>query len=70
MESKIVGFILLVVGGLAMARPDVFMRFQIWTQRIIMGAKYEPGQRTYKIMRFVGVIFTLLGFLAIVGILK
>jgi len=70
MESKIVGFILLVVGGLAMVRPDVFMRFQIWTQRIIMGAKYEPGQRTYKIMRFVGVIFTLLGFLAIVGILE
>jgi len=70
MESKIVGFILLVVGGLAMVRPDVFMRFQIWTQRVIMGAKYEPSQRTYKIMRFVGVIFTLLGFLAIVGILK
>ena len=70
MESKIVGFILLVAGGLMVVKPDILIRFQIWTQRVIMGAKYEPGQRTYKIMRFVGVIFTLLGFLAIVGILK
>ena len=70
MESKIVGFILLVAGGLMVVRPDILIRFQIWIQRIIMGATYEPGQRTYKIMRFVGVIFTLLGFLAIVGILK
>jgi len=70
MESKIVGFILLVIGGLNVARPDILIRFQIWTQRIIMGAKYEPSQRTYKITRFIGVLFVLLGLLAITGILK
>jgi len=70
MESKIIGFILLVIGGLNIIRPNILVHFQIRIQRVIMGAKYEPGQRTYKIMRFVGVIFTLLGFLAIVGILK
>ena len=69
MESQIVGFILLVAGGLMAVRPDILMRFQIWTQRIIMGAKYEPSQRTYKITRFMGVLFVLLGLLAIVGIL-
>ena len=69
MESQIVGFILLVAGGLMAVRPDILMRFQIWTQRIIMGAKYEPSQRTYKIIRFMGVLFVLLGLLAIVGIL-
>ncbi|HEY4510148.1 MAG TPA: hypothetical protein VJC15_04170 [Candidatus Paceibacterota bacterium] len=70
MEAKIIGFILLVIGGLSAARPDILIRFQIWTQRVVMGATYEPGQRTYKIMRFVGVILALVGFLAIVGILK
>ena len=70
MESKIVGFILLVAGGLMVVRPDILIRFQIWTQRVIMGAKYEPSQRTYKIARFIGVLFVLLGLLAITGILK
>lgn len=70
MESKIIGFILLVVGGFLVVRADIFMRFQIWTQRIIMGAKYEPSQRTYKITRFIGVLFVLLGFLAIVGFIE
>jgi len=70
MESKIVGFILLVAGGLMVVRPDILIRFQIWTQRVIMGAKYEPSQRTYKITRFIGVLFVLLGLLAIMGILK
>ena len=68
MESKIVGFILLVMGGLSVVRPDILMRCQIWNQRVIMGAKYEPGPRTYKIVRFMGVLFMLLGFLAIAGI--
>ena len=70
MESKIVGFILLVAGGLMVVKPDILIRFQIWTQRVIMGAKYEPSQRTYKIARFIGVLFVLLGLLAITGILK
>ena len=70
MESKIVGFILLVIGGLTVVRPDILMRFQIWTQRVIMGAKYEPSRRTYSVMRFMGVIFVLMGFLAITGLIE
>ncbi|MBI2109165.1 MAG: hypothetical protein HYT93_03230 [Parcubacteria group bacterium] len=70
MESTIVGFILLVAGGLMVVRPDILIQFQIWTQRVIMGAKYEPSQRTYNITRFIGVIFVLLGFLAIVGFIE
>jgi len=70
MESQIIGFIFLVIGGLAVARTDILMRFQIWTQRVIMGAKYEPSRRTYNITRFLGILFVLLGFLAIVGFLE
>lgn len=70
MESKIIGFIFLAIGGLGVARPDISMRFQIWTQRVLMGAKYEPSRRTYTITRFMGVLFVLLGFLAIAGLIK
>ena len=39
------------------------VRFQVWTQRAIMGAQYVPSQRTYTAMRIVGL------FLVIVGII-
>lgn len=69
-ESQIVGFILLVVGGLNVVRPDILIKFQIWTQRVIMGARYEPSTRTHKIVRIMGVAFVALGFFAITGVVK
>ena len=65
-----VGFILMVFGGLQAVRPDIMMRFQIWTNRVVMGAKYEPSARTYKIVRWFGVFFVLLGLLVITGATK
>lgn len=69
-ESQIVGLILLIVGGLNVVRPELLLRFQTWSQRVIMGAKYEPGQRTYKVVRIIGAVFMVLGLLAITEILK
>ncbi|MDO8571521.1 MAG: hypothetical protein Q7R79_02490 [bacterium] len=68
MESRIVGFMLLVVGGLNVVRPDILMRFQIWSNRVIMGAKYEPSARTYLIVRITGSVFILLGLLALTNL--
>ena len=70
MEQTIVGFILLVFGGLNAVRPDVLMRFQIWSQRVIMGAKYEPSHRTYTVIRIFGGVFIVLGLLVITGAIK
>ena len=67
MEQYAVGFILMVFGALQAIRPDIMMRFQIWTNRVIMGAKYEPSERTYKITRFFGAFFMVLGLLVIKG---
>lgn len=67
MEQLVVGFILFIVGGLNAVRPDFLMRFQIWTQKYIMGAEYIPSSRTYKIMRFFGVVMVILGLLVLVG---
>ncbi|MDP4020585.1 MAG: hypothetical protein Q8P58_00880 [Candidatus Adlerbacteria bacterium] len=62
------GFIVLLLGGLMAMRPDLMMRFQIWTQKVIMSAQYIPSQRTYTIMRLMGVGIVVIGLAIIVGI--
>lgn len=61
------GMVLLVLGGLYVARPDLLVRLQIWMQKVVMGAKYEPSQRTYKVMRILGTGFVVLGLVVIAG---
>jgi hypothetical protein len=70
MKYQIIGLILLCIGGFMAIRPDITVRFQIWTQRVIMGAKFEPSQRTRKAVRFIGVFIVLLGFAIMIGLLK
>lgn len=69
-ESQIVGLVLLILGGLQVVRPDLMIRYQVWSQRVIMGAKYEPSDRTYKVVRIIGVLILLLGFLAVTGAIE
>jgi hypothetical protein len=70
MERVFVGFILMVIGGLYTVRPDLLLKFQVWTQRTIMGAKYVPSKKTYKIVRYFGILFLILGLFVITGIFK
>jgi len=67
MEQTLVGFILLAIGGLNVVRPDILLRFQVWVQRTVMGARYEPSRRTYTIVRLLGAVFMLLGLVNITG---
>ena len=69
MEQYIVGFVLLVFGGMNVVRPDLMVRFQVWSQRVIMGAQYVPSERTYKVNRMFGVVFVLLGLGILTGAL-
>ena len=69
MEQYIVGFIFLVFGGMNVVRPDLMVRFQVWSQRVIMGAQYVPSERTYKVNRIFGVVFVLLGLGILTGAL-
>ena len=69
MEQYIVGLIFLVFGGMNVVRPDLMVRFQVWTQRVIMGAQYVPSERTYKVNRIFGVVFVLLGLGILTGAL-
>lgn len=70
MEQYIVGFILLVFGGLNLARPDYMVRFQVWAQRAVMGAQFIPSERTYKVNRLFGAFFVFLGLLVITGAIR
>lgn len=69
-ESIIVGVILLVFGGLNVIQPDILMRFQVWSQCVIMGARYEPSARTYRITRVIGAALVVLGLLAVTGVIE
>lgn len=66
-EQLMVGFILTVLGGLYVVRPDLMIRFQVWTQRVIMGAQYVPSHRTFKAIRIIGAILIIMGLANLVG---
>lgn len=57
----------MVLGGTMVVRADLYLKFQIWSQRVIMGAQYVPSRRTYTIVRFIGVFIVLMGLAVIVG---
>ena len=46
------------------------VRFQVWSQRVIMRAQYIPSQRTYTAMRIVGAVIVILGILVSVGVIR
>ena len=69
-ESQIAGLIVLVIGGLNAVRPDILLHIQIWVQRVIMRAEYKPSTRTYHIVRGIGVLFIIIGLLAITEVIK
>lgn len=51
-------------------RPDLMVRFQVWTQRAIMGAQFIPSERIYKVNRIFGAFFVFIGLLVITGAIK
>ena len=69
-EQTFVGFLLIVIGGFQALRPDIMLDFQVWVQRVLMDAKYEPSARTAMVVRVIGVFITLLGFFVITGAIQ
>lgn len=65
LEPLFVGLFLLVLGGFQAVRPDVVLAFQRWTNRVIMGAQFEPSLRTERIVRFVGAGISILGLVVL-----
>ena len=70
MESITPAIIFILFGGLSLLYPSLLLRFQIWTQKIIMKAQYIPSRRTYIVVRIMGAIFLALGIFALFGILN
>ncbi len=70
MKNIIAGLILFVLGGFMILFTHSMIRFQVWVQRVIMGAQYTPSKRTYTAMRIVGGILFVLGILVAVSVIK
>ena len=70
MGKIIAGFILFILGGCMIVWPTTMVRFQVWSQRVLMGAEYIPSKRTYTVIRFIGVLLIILGLVVVTGILK
>ena len=69
-ETQIVGLALLAFGGLQAARPDLVLRFQVWTQEKVFGAEYRPSAFTARVVRSLGAGIAILGFLVLTGAIE
>ena len=70
MANIIAGLILLSIGGFMVLCTHSMIRFQIWSQRVIVGAQYIPSKRTYAVMRIVGSFLAILGIFVGMGVIK
>lgn len=69
-EETIVSIIIILLGGFQTLRPDLMLRFQVWTQRVFMSADYRPTRRTETIVRAIGAFILVLGILLLSGIIE
>ncbi|OGZ08136.1 MAG: hypothetical protein A3C93_00860 [Candidatus Lloydbacteria bacterium RIFCSPHIGHO2_02_FULL_54_17] len=60
----IIPLLWLTIGYMFIARPDIPLRWQTWSQKLI-GAQWIPGPRTYTITKVVGWVFVSFGLLAL-----
>jgi hypothetical protein len=65
MGKIIAVLVLFILGGLMVLCTKTMVRFQVWSQRVLMGAQYTPSQRTYTMMRIVGVLLIILGIIVL-----
>jgi hypothetical protein len=70
MGKIIAELVLFIVGGLMILFTNTMLRFQVWSQRVLMGAQYTPSQRTHMMMRVVGVLLVILGIIVLAVIHK
>jgi len=70
MAKIIAPLILVIIGGFMVVCTKAMVRFQVWSQRVIMRAQYIPSQRTYAVMRVVGAVIVILGILVSVGVIR
>jgi hypothetical protein len=61
-EKYFVLLIFLAYGLVAFFRPEWIAKMQIWTNKKIFGAKFEPSQRTLKFYQAMGVLFLIMTF--------
>jgi uncharacterized membrane protein len=64
-SSFIPGIVLFVVGTLLLAKPELIVKLQRWSQKVIMDADYKPGIRTIIMFRIMGIIFIVFGLIAL-----
>lgn len=50
--------------------PHLMLQFQVWVQRVLMRAKYEPSDFTRRVVRSLGVGFIILGILVLTGAIE
>ena len=64
-DPRIVGFILIVIGGFQAVRPDLMLAFQKWVYRRLMGAQFEWSGRTKNVVRSIGAAIMIMGLLVV-----
>jgi uncharacterized membrane protein HdeD (DUF308 family) len=55
------GIVFSILGLLLAIKPDWYLKFSIWNQKVFTGAKYTPSKKTSTIVRSMGIIFLIAG---------
>jgi len=63
----LVGFLLLVLGGVNVTRPELMVKYHVWNHKKILGAKLTPSARTYKVQQYIGIFYVILGLMILVA---
>lgn len=60
----------MALGALQALVPGILLQFQVWVQRVLMRAKYEPSDFTRRVVRSLGVALFILGVLILTGAIE
>lgn len=59
----IVGILFIILGGINVIKPSIFVEYQRFVSKKILGAEFKPSEKTYKVRQIIGVFFIVVGFL-------
>ncbi len=68
--QTITGLLLVIWGGVAVARPDLLLRWKSWFSQKFYGAQFKPSAKTVMVQRLLGALLFLLGLIVMIGIVN
>ncbi len=69
-ETIVVASIFILYAFVAGVKPDWLVRWQVWSNKKVLGAKFVPSKKTYKVYRAMGILFAGMAVLVMFGVIE